>query len=146
MKKVERCRSITNLFCVICILVLSFLPAINNGKEVYSVLGLVSEMKNNPGFYVNAMGILLLVTIIVYAVYLAILLIGKKTVDGMISNIVIFIGIVFNVAIFMLAFYNVGEELVVPVTVWFILKIVAIAIQFMNIKSGEEFWEIVLKD
>lgn len=146
MKKIEKYRAITNLLCVISIIVLSFMPAVNTGKKVYDLFDLLSEMKSSPGFYVMAMGILLLITVVAYIIYLAVLLIKRKTVDGILCNIVIFMGMVLNVAVFMLAFANLGETLAVPVTLWLILKLVFIAIQFINIKSGEEFWKTMLKD
>lgn len=141
MKREDKIKNLTNLIISTVIVVLSFLPMVYIADEKGSnIFQLVSNFENPTVIY----KIIAVILIVIPCLYIFVILfcLLKKDILLFVSFVTYLCNLGFCV-VFGLTVFNMTVDKF-PVTIWFIIRWVLTIMEYINEKSGDDFWSTLL--
>lgn len=147
MSKAVKMQKRTGIILTLLIVVISFFPIVYLDEGSSTVVELLRGLKGDASAPYMILCVISLLIPLLYAVCLVIDLAGKEVSwFSSTASYISFIAIlVIGIAVLILTI-NTNAEIMFPVTKWVVIRWILSLIEYVNKRSGEEFFQTMLKE
>lgn len=147
MSKAVKMQKRTGIILTLLIVVISFFPIVYLDEGSSTVMELLRGLKGEVSAPYMILCVISLLIPLLYAVCLVIDLAGKEVnwFSSMASYISFIAILVISIAVLILTI-NTNAEIMFPVTKWVVIRWIFSLMEYVNKRSGEEFFQTMLKE